>query len=101
GSLAKEQRSRDGRRTLPGHSQGDDLAFPSAQRLRPSRVSPGARTGGRAGKEGLDGVEDLVGVPQPGPVIHTGCLNELCAVNVRGEIAAVADVHPLLVRSVD
>src|SRR5207344_2493209 len=91
GALAKEQRSRDGWRTLPGHGQGDDLAFPPTQRLRPSRVSPGARAGGRAGEEGLDGVEDLVRVTQPGPVVHAGGLDELGAVYVCGEVAAVAD----------
>src|SRR5215470_4654976 len=100
-ALAEEQRSRDGRRTLPGHGQGDDLAFPSAQRLRPRRVPPGPRPGGRAGEEGLDSVEDLIGVTQPGPVVHPGRLDKLSSIYVRGEVAAVADIHPLLVRAVD
>src|SRR5689334_7349054 len=85
GALAQEQRSRYGRRALPGQGQGDDLAFPPAQRLRPSRVSPVARPGGRAGEEGLDGVEDLVGVTQPGTVVCAGRLDELSAGDVRGQ----------------
>src|SRR5689334_19452083 len=82
-ALAEKQRSRDGWSALPGHGQGDDLAFPPAQRLRSGRVPPGARPDGRAGKESLDRVEDLIGVTQPGPVVHAGSLDKLRAVNVR------------------
>src|SRR5438094_5796539 len=100
-ALTEKKGLGDGRRSLPGHGQGYDLPLPPAQRISPGRVTHPPRPGRRAGQEGLDGIQDLVGVAQPRPVIHPGRLDEPGTSDVRGEVTAVAHIDPLLVGAVD
>src|SRR3954470_39852 len=95
-ALAKEQRLGDGRCGLSGQGQRDNLTFSPTQCLSAGRVTPRPRPGQGAGNEGLDGIEDLIGVAQPRPVVDSGHLDELSASDMRCEVAAIAYVHPLL-----
>src|SRR3954447_15077630 len=85
----------------PAKGQRDHLTFSPTQCLSAGRVTPRPRPGQGAGNEALDGIEDLISVAQPGPVVDSGHLDKLGTSDMRCEVAAIAHVHTLLAGAMD